>query len=54
VYVRVDVSVVVGDYVKAGEGLGTLSNTKTNVRCMEITKVFDAQDGYGIAFCLLR
>jgi hypothetical protein len=52
VYVRVDASVVQGSKVKANNGIGTVSDSKTGLKCINITKAFDGS--YGIAKCLIN
>lgn len=52
VYVRIDNTADVGDYLEAENGIGTKSALRTNLRVMKITKPFDGK--YGIAFCLLK
>ena len=53
VYVRVDDTVSPGSYVSSGgDGIGTSSESVTNIRVMRITKKFDGE--YGIAYCLIK
>jgi hypothetical protein len=55
VHVRVDASVLAGDAVAAGAGgIGTKSDGKTNMQCMEIRRPLDPAKGYAVAFCLVR
>ena len=54
-YVRVDESVSEGNWINPGiNGVGTLANGKTNLRCMAIKQKFDASKGYAVALCFLR
>jgi len=54
VYVRVDNTVAVGDWVSPVNGIGTQSTERTNLFCMEIRQAYSAEKGYGVAFCLLK
>jgi hypothetical protein len=52
VYVRCDDTVKPGDFVKSGgKGIGTMSEEKTKLRAMKVTKEFDGK--YAIVYCLL-
>ncbi|NIM15081.1 MAG: hypothetical protein GTO45_24220 [Candidatus Aminicenantes bacterium] len=53
VYVRCDDTVKPGDFVKSGsKGIGTMSEEKTKLRAMKVTKAFDGN--YAIVYCLLK
>ena len=54
VHVRVDATVQVEDWVMPVDGIGTKSEKRTPLKCMEIRQPFDAEKGYGVAFCLLK
>lgn len=53
VHVRVDSTVLVDEYVTAGEvpGLGTHSEQETHLRCMAIMQPYSAAKGYAVALC---
>src|SRR5699024_12599829 len=53
VYVRIDETVRQGDYIKSGhDGIGTVSDEKTGILVMKITK--EHTDDFGIARCLIK
>ena len=55
VHVRVNASVVTGDYIQPSDepGLGEKSEEKTSMRCMEIRTPYDEEKGYAVALCLV-
>jgi len=53
--VRVDETVVPNCKIKAGNnGVGTISTSKTGLRCMKIKQPFNSELGYAIAFCVIN
>ena len=53
VFVRLGEAVQPGDFLKAVNGAGFVSQTSTKLRVMKITKPFNETDGYGIAKCVI-
>jgi len=54
VLVRVSESVVAGDKLKALDGVGIKSETKTGLKCMKITVPYNSEKGYAVAKCLIN
>ena len=53
--VRTDATVTKSNvYLRAVNGIGSLSVVKTNVRVMQITKEYDPKLGYGVAKCYVQ
>lgn len=55
VYVRVTEDVNPMDYIKAyQDGIGTASQEVTNLQAMKITTPYNKDNGYAVAFCIIR
>lgn len=54
IHARIDGTVNQGDWIAAKKGTGTKSESKTNIRCMEIKQPYDKAKGYGVGYCLVK
>lgn len=56
VHVRVDASVTENSFVRpsSSNGIGTLSEKQTRLKCMELRSQFNKEKGYAVALCLIR